>query len=138
MFSIVYKSAAQDSIKIKNSTTEVIVPSILVSNPDMFLKGKEDATLCYKSYKTAASGTFAASLITGPLFGLIPAIACASTEPLYQNLNYPDKELMKNIQYAQGFFETAKKLKSKKVWKNYAFGSIIPTVYVIVLGLYLH
>jgi len=134
MFFVVFKSAAQDSIQTKNISTEVSVLFTPKSGSDMFLKGKEDATLYYKGYKTAGVGTFVTSMITGPVFGLIPAIACSSAEPLYKNLNYPSTELMKNTKYAQGYFETAKKVKSKKVWKNYVLGSAIYMISFFILN----
>lgn len=65
------------------------------SSGDLFIQGQKDALRFYKGYKGAGTGTLIAGLVS-PLVGLIPAIACSSTEPKEINLNYPNADLMKN------------------------------------------
>ncbi len=92
-------------------------------NANLYLQGQMDASTYYEGYKGAGTGTLIVSLLS-PLAGLIPAIACSSTRPRDQKLMYPDADLMKNTNYHNGYTQRAKKIKSKKVWKNWliAFG----------------
>jgi hypothetical protein len=92
-------------------------------NANLYLQGQMDASTYYEGYKGAGTGTLLVSLLS-PLAGLIPAIACSSTRPRDQKLMYPDADLMKNTNYHNGYTQRAKKIKSKKVWKNWliAFG----------------
>ena len=106
-----------------------------LTNEDFFKKGYTDASIYYKGYKGAGTGTFLPSLLISPLLGLIPAIACSSTKPKDKNLNYPNTELMKNSDYYRGYTLRAKKIKQGKVWLNWgiAFGINI-AVEVILLS----
>ena len=130
-------------IRYENGTKEVYnkdkqldnnSPSNL-TNEDFFKKGYTDASIYYKGYKGAGTGTFLPSLLISPLLGLIPAIACSSTKPKDKNLNYPNTELMKNSDYYRGYTLRAKKIKQGKVWLNWgiAFGINI-AVEVILLS----
>ena len=92
---------------------------------DMFQQGKNDAKIYYKGYKGAGTGTFLASLLTGPIFGLIPAIACSTTSPSSDNLTFPSVELMRNPDYVSGYTQQAKAKKSGKVWGNYGIGTAV-------------
>lgn len=92
---------------------------------DMFQQGKNDAKIYYKGYKGAGTGTFFAALLTGPIFALIPAIACSSTAPSSDNLTFPSVELMRNPDYVSGYTTQAKSKKSGKVWGNYGIGTAV-------------
>lgn len=92
---------------------------------DMFQQGRNDAKIYYKGYKGAGTGTFFAALLTGPIFALIPAIACSSTAPSSDNLTFPSVELMRNPDYVSGYTTQAKAKKSGKVWGNYGIGTAI-------------
>lgn len=120
-------------IKYENGTTEKI-SSISSSDEDMYAKGREDAKRYYTKHKGAGTGTLITSLLVGPIIGLIPAIACSSTSPSYENLEYPSESLMKNPEYSRGYNESAKKKKSGKVWKNYGIGSGVLIAAAILLG----
>lgn len=122
-------------LKYENGNKELInQPSVNTSTEDMYPKGQMNAKRYYTKHSGASTGTLITSLLTGPIIGLIPAIACSSSEPNYDNLGYPSAELMKNTEYSRGYTEAAKKKKSGKVWKNYAFGSIIPIVAFFIVG----
>ncbi|PJA07180.1 MAG: hypothetical protein COX70_08015, partial [Flavobacteriales bacterium CG_4_10_14_0_2_um_filter_32_8] len=98
-------------------------PSANSLNEDLFVKGQRDASIYYKGYKGARTGTLITSLVS-PLIGLIPAIACSSTQPAEKNLNYPNSSLMKKTDYYNGYTQKSKKIKQGKIWKNWgiAFG----------------
>jgi hypothetical protein len=97
------------------------------------VKGQVDATIYYKGYKGAGTGTLIAGLFS-PLLGLIPAIACSSTKPKETNLHYPSAELMKNPDYFRGYTQKARKIKQGKVWMNWgiAFGvNLVAEVFLL-------
>ncbi|NVO19147.1 MAG: hypothetical protein HXX13_05570 [Bacteroidetes bacterium] len=105
-----------------------------VSDTSLFAKGKQDARLYYRDYKAAATGTLIATL-ANPLYGLIPAIACSTTKPKPVNLNLPANEFRQNPDYLMGYLSMAKKIKSKKVWKNYGIGSGIYVGTIVTVAL---
>ena len=124
-------------IRYENGTKDIFKQNISSVSPaltgaELYARGKQDAMTYYKGYKGAGTGTFVTGLIS-PLAGLIPAIACSSTKPKDENLDYPDASLMKNSEYHRGYTQTAKKIKSGKVWKNWliTFGINIVAVLAI-------
>jgi hypothetical protein len=93
------------------------------SSNDMSIKGKQDAITNYKGKSSGAGWTAAATILTSPVLGLIPAITCSSTEPSDENLNYKDPELMKNNDYNTAYTKQAHKTKKKKIWTSFGVGS---------------
>jgi hypothetical protein len=112
----------------KNETTSS-------TSGDLFVQGQSDASRYYKGYKGAGTGTLITSLVS-PLVGLIPAIACSSTQPKEMNLNYPNADLMKKSDYYNGYTQKSKKIKQGKVWTNWgiAFGVNLVAVLLISSG----
>ncbi len=118
-------------VRYENGTKDIFneekksenVSSLSLSSGDLFIKGQADASRYYKGYKGAGTGTLITSLLS-PLVGLIPAIACSSTQPKEINLNYPNADLMKKSDYYNGYTQKSKKIKQGKVWTNWgiAFG----------------
>ena len=102
------------------------------SNLNLYAQGQQDAETFYHGYKGAGTGTLMVSLLS-PLVGLIPAIACANTRPKDRNLMYPDADLMKNTNYYNGYMQKSRKVKSKKVWKNWFIALGVNFVLVIAL-----
>jgi hypothetical protein len=100
--------------------TPAIKNSVLVYD-SMYYAGVNDASLNYKGYKAASTGTLLSSLVF-PL-NLIPAITCSATPPGDEKLGYKDKKLMENNGYNFGYKEQAHEIKKKKVWKNFAIGT---------------
>jgi len=89
---------------------------------DSYSTGVADANRYYTNYKAAGTTTLITSAMF-PLMGLIPAIACSSTPPSPSNLGMPPLKTTPDPSYTQGYKEAAKKIKSKKVWKNYGIGA---------------
>jgi hypothetical protein len=87
------------------------------------MKGKRDAEMNYKGKKSGAGWTAATTVLFSPIIGVIPAAACASSEPSDQNLNYRDNELMKDYDYNKAYVEQAHKTKKKKVWTSFGVSS---------------
>ncbi len=96
--------------------------------------GVKDASLYYKGYKAASTGTLVSALMFP--YNLIPAIACSATPPRDQNLGYTDSKLMENPSYKQGYKDQAHKIKKRKVWKSFAIGSgAIFGLYIVSVAL---
>lgn len=105
-----------------------------VTSTDMYRRGAEDAKLLYDHPGGSRFvGTFA--FLTGPVFGLIPAVIISNCEPKRKNLHMPANEDARNPQYQQGYIKTAYKMKKKRVWRNYAVGSAILILLVIILSI---
>ncbi|MEJ8801812.1 hypothetical protein [Pontibacter sp. H249] len=84
-------------------------------------RGQADASTFYEGYKTAGTVVLVTSLLS-PLVGLVPAVATSSTPPKTHNLDVPYNQLMQNPDYATGYKKKARKIKSGKVWTNWAIG----------------
>lgn len=100
---------------------------------NMMEKGLLDANTHYDGYKAAGTGTLVASLIS-PLIGLIPAIACSATPPRDHNLDSPDQQLLQKAEYKSGYVKNARKIKSRKVWKNWGIGLGVNVVVAVLLA----
>jgi hypothetical protein len=128
-----YENGTKDIFNFENKEITTIANSQEAVN-DLFRQGQTDASKYYKGYKGASTGTLLTSIVASPLIGLIPAIACSSSQPEDQNLNYPNSELMKKPDYYNGYTQQAKKIKQNKVWKNWgiAIGVNLLLIAVIV------
>jgi len=124
------------SINYENGTKDDYskVPK-LEGNVDLFTKGQNDAIINYQGYKTAGTGTLITTAFPGYGFflGIAPAVLCASAEPQDENLGYPDINLMKNEQYAAGYKQKARQIKSNKILKNYFSGLAIQGGYLLAI-----
>jgi hypothetical protein len=119
-------------IKYENGTKEVI--NTLENNNksnntaqdlDPCLLGEQDADLNYRGQNSGATWTGLITVLTSPLIGLIPAVACTLTEPNVSNLGITDFEKIAQPQYKKCYTEKAHKIKKKKVWQGFAIGSAI-------------
>jgi hypothetical protein len=124
-----YENGTKDIFNDEKKS-ENIFPSFSIN--DYYRQGQADASKYYKGYKQAGTGTLLVGLLS-PLVGLIPAIACSTTQPEEINLNYPNKELMKIPEYYNGYTQKAKKIKQGKVWTNWGIAFGVNLVAVIVL-----
>ena len=114
--------------KIEENNFSALDPSSL---------GKLDAQRFYTGYKTAATIAFISAL--PPPIPIIPSlifsIAATSKIPKDENLNYPSISLMQNEKYANSYRQEAKKIKNKKIWKNFRIGILLGnTVGALVVG----
>jgi hypothetical protein len=103
-----------------------------VVTKSMYVQGQRDAELHYKKYKGAGTGTLVASILS-PLVGLVPAIACSATMPREVNLGAPQPEMLAQEEYYLGYTQKAKKIKSRKVWTNWAIGFGANLVFILAL-----
>ncbi len=123
-----YQNGTKDVFSDATKSTETTT----VSSIDMRAKARQDAMTNYKGKKSGAGWTAATSIVLSPILGLIPAIACSSSEPNEDNLNYMDSELMKDNTYNQAYREQAHKTKKKKIWTNYGIGSGVWLLLIIL------
>lgn len=98
--------------------TAKVSDTLVVSQGDAIA----DANRYYTKYRAASTGTLISSMFF-PLLGLIPAVACSNTTPLPSSLDMPDPSKASDPAYNQAYTAQAKKIKSKKVWKNYGIGA---------------
>ena len=98
---------------------------------DMFNQGRNDAKIYYKGYKGAGTGTFLTSFLLSPIVGLIPAVACSSTQPSMNNVIFPNVELTHNSDYVNGYLQEAHTKKIKKVWGNFGIATGILAIVAI-------
>jgi hypothetical protein len=103
-----------------------------LTNSDLYLKGRADATMYYQGYRGAATGTLLVGLVS-PLVGLIPAIACSSTQPSPYRVVTPDARMLSNPEYQRGYLREARRIKSRRVWQNWgiAFGVNLALVVLV-------
>jgi len=87
----------------------------------LYQRGAADASIYYKGYRAAKTGTLIGSIYF-PM-GLIPAFACSSAPPKRENLGFRDENLMHNPSYFSGYTEKAHEIKRKKVWQGFAIGT---------------
>lgn len=125
-----YENGTKDMF-VEENWEETISP-VSLSIEDSYNQGRLDASKYYDGYKGAGTGTLVVSLIS-PLVGMVPAIACSSTQPKDINLNYPNSEMMKNFDYYNGYTQKSRKIKQGKVWKNWGIAFGVNLVAVIFL-----
>jgi len=99
---------------------------------DYCLQGKLDASLYYKGKNSGGAWTLGLSIFPGPVFSIVPAIICSSTEPREKNLNFPNPNLMENPYYKACYIEQAHKIKKRKIWNGFAIGTISISVLYLV------
>lgn len=102
---------------------------------DLRMRGEQDAEEYYFGKQSGSGWTAFITVLTSPLIGLIPAAACASTEPQDKNLSYPNPELMKEYDYKNAYTQKAHKMKKRQVWSGYGIGSVFWLVLVLAIGL---
>jgi hypothetical protein len=122
---IIYSDGFVQKILINDTTGKNESPKKL------FLQGQVDAARFYKGYRGATTSTLIVSLIS-PIVGLIPAIVCSKTNPKPGKLSYPDPQLFHKTEYQRGYLTQSKRIKSKKVWRNWGIALAFNVAFVVV------
>jgi hypothetical protein len=134
IFMVKYENGSKDILNDISTNATVNTSASDLSSLEMEEKGIQDAKTFYKGQNSGAGGTLAATILTSPLIGLIPALACSTTEPSDENLNYSDRQLAKNPDYYRGYSEQAHKIKKKKIWSAFGIGSAIWLGLIIIFS----
>lgn len=97
-------------------------------------KGRQDAIANYDGKGALVGATWATTIITTPLFGMIPAFIGAYSEPHTENLNIPDKKTYdNNSEYRNCYNQEAKQIKQKKALKAFAMSTCIWALLSIIV-----
>ena len=131
LFTIQYENGSKDDFSNINKI------ELNKSDGSGYIQGHDDAVKYYKGYKLAGTGVLITTAIPfyGIFLGIVPAALCSSADPLVENLDCPDLNLMKNEEYAKGYKIEAKHIKRKKMLKNYLSGYAIQAgVLVLILN----
>lgn len=131
---IKYENGEKEVIKTDSKKVNENVNLNSNQEENLYLKGKDDAITYYRGRKSGDIPTFAATVLTTPLLGLITAAIITSNEPSNENLNYPNYDLMKNSSYNRGYIEQAIKIKKKKVWSAFGIGAAFWFVLAIFIS----
>ena len=118
---------------IAASSDTATAESAAQSIGDLRVRAEQDAEEYYVGKNSGSGWTAFFTVLTSPLIGLIPATACASTEPQEKNLSYPNPELMKQYDYKNSYTQKAHKIKKRQVWSGYLTGSAMWLLLVVLL-----
>jgi len=124
-----YENGTKDIFNQSNTSTDNVSNS---EGEPTCAQGEQDANRNYKGKNSGAGWTLITTIVTSPLFGLIPAVACSAQEPSDKNLKCPNPDLMKNNNYKMCYGEQAHKIKRKNIWKNYGIGTGIWLIIIIL------
>ncbi|MCF8234361.1 MAG: hypothetical protein K9J33_06050 [Bacteroidales bacterium] len=129
-----YEEIAEGVREVINANKEPAQPSFVQSpqNSNMCVRGMNDATFLYRGKNSGAGWTAITALVTGPVFGLIPAISCASTPPKRHNLGITNYNLISNPAYFNCYQDEAHRKKRNKVWGHYVLGALTWGLFVFI------
>lgn len=127
LFMVKYEDGRKDVFETQNNQ------SIESAGTNYCAQGKADAKKYYTRFKGAGTTTLIMSIFIGPVYALIPAIACSSTPPAKINLDYPNARQFENKEYYRCYRNEAKRKKSNKVWANYGIGSGVFSITMIAI-----
>ena len=132
-----YKEISEGVREVINTNKGSVQSSLFQNNQlnnnqfnNLCVRGMNDARIMYRGKNSGAGWTAITTLITGPVLGLIPAIACSSTPPKRHNLGINNYNLISNPEYYNCYQDEAHKTKKTRVWAHYA-------VSVLTWGLFL-
>lgn len=108
---------------------------IPVRATEMFLKGRDDASVYYPGNATAEYLVLAGTSFQ-PLAGLLAAIFITQEPVMEHNLNYPDEAMMEEENYRIGYEDQAFKIKDRRVMNKWLIGfgvNMALTTMIIIL-----
>jgi hypothetical protein len=124
---ITYENGSKDEFNISGES-----PFKIKKDENMTEKGIVDANINYSAINSGKGWTAATTILFSPLIGIIPAVACASSRPKDANLNYRDRDLLKDNNYNIAYTSEASKIKKKRVWRSFGISSVVwVALYVI-------
>ncbi len=121
----IFNESENKNLTIDNTTKQ--------ATQDYATLAMNDARSNYRGQNSGAGWVVFTTMITSPILGIIPAVACASKEPNDQNLNYKNQDLMKIQQYNNAYKTEAHRIKRKSIWTGYGAGSAGWLVLILLL-----
>lgn len=123
VFSITYPNGSKDVFTNIEEEEEIFEEEEDLGN--LYLEGQQDAMKYYHGKNCGSGGTVFTTILISPLFGLIPAVVCSSTEPSLENLNIPEQDpiIGENQDYLNGYTDQALDIKKRKIWINYGISA---------------
>lgn len=121
------KSSTLSKIHYGSGTIETFnyTPTVIGTDTiNYFRQGCKDANRYYLKYNSAGTWGFISGFIAGPIMGAATTAIIASQQPKMRNLNYPSETLIHNPEYKLGYTVTAHKIKKKRVWNNFGYGTL--------------
>ena len=106
---ITYENGTSDTFAIGRN----LETSISAYSQELWEKGREDARKYYKGYKPAMNWSGFGGFFFGG--GILPGVILAGIPPRYENLNFPDHNLMRQPDYCDGYKMQASNIKREKV-----------------------
>lgn len=129
----VFQEATQTAPLVARDEDSAVRATPAKPEEDWETRAEQDARYNYTGARSGAGWVAATNIVLSPLFGLIPAAACSSSEPLPQNLNVPEPELMNKTKYRNAYTQEAHKIKRRAIWSSYGTSSIVWLLLVVVL-----
>lgn len=87
---------------------------------DDFKAGQADAREYYTDNSAYAVSFFSSVLV--PPAGLVTTVVLSTIKPKAKNLTPPNKDFLKDEQYAKGYMHEASRLKTRRAWGGFVTG----------------
>jgi hypothetical protein len=124
---ITYENGSKDVFN-NNENSNPYNSSPYNKNMTLADRGYMDAQIYYRPQM---AGAVVAGLFFG--YGFIPGIISYATPPRYENLNFPDRDLMDKYEYREAYMAKACQIKRRRVAEGFGIGTGI--VLSLVVGL---
>ena len=132
-------------VRYANGTKELLHTATVMAapapTPEQFrVQGENDAIKYFKA-PGAFWGTFAATLVTTPVYylgGIAAGAGIAASKPKLSNMKVPDKALLQNPSYVSGYQKQAQRKKLGKAAAGFGVGvgaSVVAVVVIIAVAL---
>ncbi len=132
---ISYQNGNKDAF---NSTVVVTgaVPIILNTQipQKTYMDGVKDAHLYYTAQSSGGIVTGLTTFVFSPFGGVVPALVCSSIRPPVRNLGIRDGSLFHDNDYMRGYSDEARKIKRRKIWAYFGYGSAAWFVLLLYLN----
>ena len=132
-------------IRYANGTRELLQPLVVsaASAPESgpfrdqtahqrLQRGKADALLQYQGGGDSYAGALGATILLGPLVGIVPTVAIGNRAIKPHNLNATTPGLLLDPSYAAGYRQQASRTKRGRAWAGYGTGV---GIYALLIGI---
>jgi hypothetical protein len=114
-------------------TTHLPTPQTPQSGGKLCEKGRKDAQIYYKGQNSGAGGVAVATLLGGPLIGLMTTSLVNASTPQILDINIPNKALLSNSTYRGCYQDAAFTIKKRKNWRTFGIClGVYAAVFVLI------